>query len=108
MNLSQYLEMKLAGELIWPQLNFMGPGGKVLSDVKEIEESVLKKVSLRKTVEYYSHLDIEVEFDGRAYSTSFLWDDRALLRSLYDILSENITNSIKDIGNLEVPSAWPK
>jgi hypothetical protein len=71
---------------------------------EEIEQSILKKVSLRKTVEYYTHLDIEVEYKGQIYSTSFLWDDQKLLISLYKFLKENIGNSIKDIGNLEFES----
>jgi hypothetical protein len=104
MKLSDYLEKKLKGEVIWPHLNLMGSGDKALVATEEIEQSILKNVSLRKTVEYYTHLDIEVEYEGRTYSTAFLWDDQLLLSSLYEFLKENIGNSIKEIGNLEFPS----
>ncbi|MBI1823952.1 MAG: hypothetical protein HY200_08510 [Nitrospirae bacterium] len=102
MKLRDYLEMKLKGDLTWPHLNFMGPGGKVLAATGEIEQSVLKKASLRKTIEYYTHLDIEVEFEGRTYSTAFMWDDHLLLSSLFEILGESIGNTIGDIGNKEI------
>ena len=104
MKLREYLEMKLNGELIWPHLNLMQSVDKGLLATEEIEQSILKKVSLRKTVEYYTHLDIEVEYEGQIYSTSFLWDDQLLLSSLNKFLKENIGNSIGDIGNLEFPS----
>lgn len=102
MKLRDYVEMKLKGELIWPHLNFMGPGGKVLASEEEIDQSVLKKVSLRKTIEYYTHLDIEVEFEGRSYSTAFMWDDHFLLSSLFEILRGSIGNTIGEIGNKEI------
>ena len=104
MKLCDYLEMKLNGELIWPQLNLMRSGDKTLLTNEEIEQSILKKVSLRKTVEFYTHLDIEVEYEGRTYSTAFLWDDPLLLSSFYGFLKENIGNNIREIGNLEFPS----
>lgn len=104
MKLSDYLEMKLEGELIWPDLNFFGSDNKALRDTRDIEKSILKSVFLRKTVEYYTHLDIEVDFEGRTYSTAFLWDDPLLLSSLYKILKENIGSSLRDIGSLEFPS----
>ncbi|MHB8483620.1 MAG: hypothetical protein ACYDBV_12955 [Nitrospiria bacterium] len=101
MRLRDYLEMKLNGELIWPYLNLKGSGDKPLVDTEDIEKSILRNVSLRKTVEYYSHVDIEVEHDGRTYSTAFLWNDKVLLSSLYQLLKENTGKSIKEIGNLE-------
>jgi hypothetical protein len=104
MKLSEYLEMKLNGELIWPHLNLMQSVDKGLLVTQEIEQSILKNVSLRKTVEFYTHLDIEVEYEGQIYSTSFLWDDQLLLSSLNKFLKENIGKSIKDIGNLEFSS----
>ena len=103
MKLRDYLEMKMKGEIIWPHLNLMQSVDKALVSGEEIEQSVLKKVSLRKTVEYYTHLDLEVEYDGQTYSTSFLWDDQQFLSSLYKFLKENIGHSIRDIGNLEFP-----
>lgn len=104
MRLSNYLDIKLKGDLTWPHLNLRGSGDKALRNTQEIEKSILKNVSLRKTVEYYTHLDIEVEYEGRIYSTAFLWDDQLLLHSLYEFLKENFGKSIKVIGNLEFPS----
>ncbi|HXN05531.1 MAG TPA: hypothetical protein VN944_00535 [Nitrospiria bacterium] len=104
MKLRNYLEMKLEGEIIWPDLNFFGSNNKALRGTLDIEKSILKNVSLKKTVEYYTHLDIEVDFEGRTYSTAFLWDDQLLLSSLYDFLKENIGKSMRDIGSLEFPS----
>lgn len=103
MKLSDYLEMKMKGELIWPHLNLKGSGNKAPLATQDIEKSILKNVSLRKTVEYYTHLDIEVEYGGRTYSTAFLWNDELLLKSLYDFLKRNFGESIKDIGNSEFP-----
>ena len=104
MKLVQYLNTNLNGELIWPNLNFMGPGNNAILETKEIENSILKKAVLKKTVEYYTHLDIEIEFNGRTYSTAIIWDDQTLLRSFYEILRDNLGKSMKEIGNCEWPS----
>lgn len=104
MRLRDYFDMKLKGDLAWPHLNLMAPGDKALLDPQELEAAVLRKVFLRKTVEYYTHLDIEVEYEGKIYSTALLSDEGPFLKSLYEFLKMNAGKSLKDIGNLEFPS----
>jgi hypothetical protein len=74
MKLRDYLQMKFNGELIWP-LNLRKSVDKALVATEGIEQSKLKSVFLKTTMQYYTHLDIEVEYKGQIFSISFLWDD---------------------------------
>lgn len=102
MKFKEYFDTNFSGEVIWPHLNFMGEGNRALFEIQDIEKSNLKKVSLKKTVEYYTHLDIEIEFDGQSYSTSLIQDDQNLLRGLHDVLKQHLGKSLKEIGNFEM------
>jgi hypothetical protein len=104
MKLRDYFNMKFEGELAWPHLNLMASGDKALLDLDELEEAVIRSVHLRKTVEYYTHLDIEVEYEGVIYSTALLRDEGSFLKSFYEFLRMNEGKSLKEIGKLEFPS----
>lgn len=96
--------MKFEGELVWPRLHFMAPGDKALLDPEELEEAVLLRVVLRKTVEYYTHLDIEVEYAETVYSTALFRDEESFLKTLYAFLRMNAGKSLREIGRLEFSS----
>jgi hypothetical protein len=101
MMLRDYFDREFKGELTWPHLNFMASGDKPLLDTQELDEVILRKVFLKKTVEYYTHLDIEAEYEGNIYSTALLSDDGPFLKSLYEFLKLHAGKSLRDIGNLE-------
>jgi hypothetical protein len=86
-----------SGVKTWPPFWITSSG-----DAANGEIGILQDVSIGVLI--HTTLFLFIEFRGFRYVGSMSFDDSISCQKIYDLLKPNVGRSIKEIGDLEVPS----
>src|SRR5262247_500011 len=102
MQLRDHPLMSYRGICNWPPTwALTGGGTDRAKDTLRGEIGILNQVLLSR-IEPYTRCYLLMEFQGNAYMGTLLFDNAAFCRQIYDLLKNHCSESIKQIGDLDL------